>query len=281
MLQKVSITEKPTWDYYLNMNKKEVFSKLENAYFSKDMHEKYIIRRLPSLLGDGKFFVDISASLGQYTHHINKIMTQGKIIAVEADPFRFERLSENCRKWSDESSNSIDCISAAVSDEEGRIAFYVTDSQISGALYRHSLHYISKELSKTVNWREIEVDAIKLDSILQDRTPDLIKIDVEVTELRVLRGARKLIKRGTTLFLIEVHDFHYPLGQDVADDVIGFMKGYGYYLNYFHGRCLFSRNLRLSIPLIWAYTRIPTLICHLGRCCSQNYRKKPNNNEKM
>lgn len=49
------------------MEKEQAYQELNKAYFSEEMHEKSVIERLPELLASAKLFIDIGASLGQYT----------------------------------------------------------------------------------------------------------------------------------------------------------------------------------------------------------------------
>jgi len=56
------------------MEKEQIFQGLSKAYFSEEMHEKSIIEHLPELLASAKLFIDIGASLGQYTYFANKVM---------------------------------------------------------------------------------------------------------------------------------------------------------------------------------------------------------------
>ena len=90
------------------MNRDEIIQRLERAYFSEDMDERRIIEALPRLLRDGSLFVDVGASLGQYTFAASRAMRNGTILAIEADPMRFETLRSNCEKWSAESTNRIE-----------------------------------------------------------------------------------------------------------------------------------------------------------------------------
>ena len=54
---------------------------------------------------------------------------------------------------------------------------------------------------------------------------DLIKIDVEGFELKVLKGARKLMQKSTSLF-VEVDDNNLRLQGDTAHDLISFLESY-------------------------------------------------------
>ena len=136
-----------------------------------------------------------------YTYHANRYLHDADIIAIEADPQRFQVLQDNVAKWSAGSSNRITCINAAVSDPtdaqsgEG-IEFFVTGTQISGGLF--SVPERSDDYAPT------KVPVMQLDDLYRPNTPTTVKIDVEGVELRVLQGAKKLITSGNATFLTEV-----------------------------------------------------------------------------
>src|SRR3989304_10048968 len=97
------------------MDKREIFEILNKNYFSKECQEKELIGMLPGLLGDAGVFVDVGASLGQYTYHANRALRNGRIYAIEADPVRYEELEKNCAKWQAESTKIITAVHAAAS----------------------------------------------------------------------------------------------------------------------------------------------------------------------
>lgn len=224
------------------MDKQEVYEILNRAYFSEERHEKQVLDSLPKILNGVKIFVDIGASLGQYTFFVNQTMQNGHIIAVEADPIRFEELKNNCLKWATLSTNKLSVYHAAICDNDGKVGFFTTYSNISGGLFTHNIR------PQAVEWQEILVDSFKLDTLLEDCAPDLVKVDVEGSELRVLRGATRILEEGKARFLIELHSFVDPDGQDKPQDVLNFMESFGYRATNFHGQRLFtnSRLLRSS-----------------------------------
>jgi len=80
------------------MDKDRIYEILKKAYFSEEKDEKEIIENLPVVLRGVKIFVDVGASLGQYTFFANKYIREGQIFAIEPDPIRFEELKNNCHK---------------------------------------------------------------------------------------------------------------------------------------------------------------------------------------
>lgn len=227
------------------MKKEQIIQGLNKAYFSEEMHEKSVIEHLPELLASAKLFVDIGASLGQYTYFANKVMLGGEIIAIEADPIRFEQLKHNCREWESESGgrNRLTPVQAAASNQSGTITFYTTHSNVSGGLFPHKFRGEGRHASgELIQYDEITVNSITLDTFLGGRIPEVVKMDVEGGELRVLQGATRLLTVGTTKFLIEVHGWVDPQGQKKPQDVHDFMAKFDFLGSDFHGKTLFEER---------------------------------------
>ena len=235
------------------MENREIYRILNEAYFSEDPHEKKVLEHLSPILRRVKVFVDIGASLGQYTLFASKHMRGGHVLAIEADPIRFEELERNCRKWESLTDNKLTALHAAVCDKDGQTSFFVTNSDVSGGLFEHDIRH------KAVDWHEIVVDCFRLDTFfLQRCSPDLVKIDVEGGELRVLRGAARILG-GEAKFLIEVHRWVDPEGQRSRVEVFDFMKSFGYYpIDLYGGRYLFVKP-----GLFWYKAKLRDLVRRL------------------
>jgi FkbM family methyltransferase len=171
------------------------------TYFSEDAYDRLEFERLRSLLHSTKLFIDVGASHGVYTYHVNRLIQHADIVAIEADPSRFALLQENVKEWSAASSNTITCVHAAASDEAdrrpaGSTEFFVTESQISGGLFAVP--------ERSDDYQPTSVPLVTLDDYYRPGVPTLVKIDVEGAELRVLKGATKHIASGNTTFLTEI-----------------------------------------------------------------------------
>jgi len=223
------------------MDKNEIYEILNEAYFSDNPHEKEVIDHLPELLREARVFVDIGASLGQYAYHANKHMNGGQIFAIEADPVRYERLKSNCENWQTSSTNKLRAIHAAISDKDGKTKFYITNSNVSGGLFMHSLDHIDEKDKKRVEWREIFVDSFRLEALF-NYIPGLIKIDVEGSELRVLRGCQNILRKGNPKIIIELHNWEDPEGQKNVSQVFDYMTSIGYESHNFYGKTLFTKH---------------------------------------
>ena len=232
------------------MQKDDIYKSLNRAYFSEDMHERATIEKLPQLLRSTNVFVDIGASLGQYTYQASRCMKGGHIIAVEPDPVRFERLVQNSQQWGAETGNTIEPLQAAICDLDGTVTFHITNSPVSGGLFRHATSE-AKKGKEAVIWEEITVPSYRLDTLLTEElpdgtkkftAPDLVKIDVEGSESRVLDGCPRLLAEGKTKFLIEIHKWRDPESKVLQQDVFKFMRSYGYYSINIDGRILFVKR---------------------------------------
>lgn len=233
------------------MDKQQVYDILNKAYFSEECHENMIMKHLPSMLRSVNVFVDVGASLGQYTQLANKSIQEGHIYAIEPDPVRFEELQRNCHKWSRLSSNKLTPLNAAVADTQQKVKFFTTNSSTSGGLFKHPTQ------QKAADWEEIEVDGLSLDTLFIEDGPDFVKIDVEGAELRVLKGATKILRDGNAKFLIELHYWADPEGQRNADEVLCFMKSFGYWPVNYYGKLLFvnSGSLLFKAKLLSPFLR--------------------------
>lgn len=232
--------------------KQQIYAALDAAYFSENRHEQRILRRFAKLASHTSCFVDVGASLGQYTREASLAMRRGRIVAVEADPVRFERLKENCAVWSRETGVQITAIHAAVTSKNGPVRFFVTGSDVSGGLARHGLEHLNNVTRSRVKWQEITVNGMTLESLLQDDVPDLVKVDIEGGELGLFTGCPALLARRRTQFLVELHPFDLGDGMDVPRATRAILKRAGYLERPYRGHALFvpdtvsNRLLRLA-----------------------------------
>lgn len=171
----------------------DTFRHLYATYFGEQQHEQAEIETLPLLLQGIEVFIDVGASLGQYTYYANRILSDARIVAVEADPDRYAELEANCAKW-DTGKNEIVPVHAAVTDSRGTGVFYNTGGRISGGLFPVA--------ERPAEYKPVEVPLITLNDLHQQgRT--FVKIDVEGSEMRVMLGASDLIESGAE-FLTEI-----------------------------------------------------------------------------
>ncbi len=253
------------------MNEQELYRVMEQQYFGDEIHEQEEIALLPSLLTGVKLFVDVGASLGQYAYYTGQSLNQSRIICVEADPVRYKRLSELANKWQREGTNTYQIVHAAAADVSGEMPFYVTGECISGGLFKH--HVPDPTVAQSLEWREITVPVVTLDELCTDSPPDLIKIDVEGAEYRVLKGAEKILGAGHARFLVEVHPWGDEAARRGPSDVFALFDTYGYDCRRTHRHWHFfkpakrtfwqrrkMRAIMWSYPHLWLKNILKTII---------------------
>jgi FkbM family methyltransferase len=199
------------------MDKEQIYKLLNEAYFSDDPHERAIMEKLGPYMQGVRTFVDVGASLGQYTLFADKSMQDGHILAIEADPIRHEELERNCKKWGEQSTNTLQAMFAAVCDHDGEVTFNISNSNTSGGITRNETN-----TNPNAKWEEITVPAIKLDTLFPQDPPDFVKVDIEGAELGLLHGSERVLKSGKTVFFIELHSWGQP------DAVRELMAAHGY-----------------------------------------------------
>lgn len=237
------------------MDAGDIYETLNEAYFSDDPHEREVIDHLPLLLDGVRVGVDCGASLGQYTRALARNLSGGAVHAIEADPIRFEELTRNGARWADETGTEVITHHRAVTDVSGTMPFYVTNSNISGGLSKHTV-------GAEVEWEEIEMITTTLDSLFPDEPPGFVKVDVEGAELAVLRGATRILQQGTTTFLVELHE---SWGDGDGEDVVRLLDSYGYRRAFLFGQTVFTTDQALRRRLLALELRTPSQLTRRGK----------------
>lgn len=240
------------------VEKQEIYRILGEAYFGDDCDERDLFGQIEPMLHSASTFVDIGASLGQYTRFASRVMKPGsRIVAVEADPIRFEELERNCAAWQQGKGVEICPRFGAMTDSEGPVRFYSTQSNTSGGLFQHPTG------ETTVEWTEVETPGYTLDAMFPEIPPNFVKIDVEGAELRVLRGAERILAEHATIFFVEVHSWPDPEGQANPEQVFAHMRERGYHAASLRGKYVFHPESMAALGLA-ARSKVRGAIRRLG-----------------
>ena len=139
--------------------------------------------------------LEVGAHIGYLTQFFEHLVSSGgKVIVIEPSPLNRKFLRKNIKK------NTL-ILPIALSDKSGYQRFYVDSyGGFTNSLKKDFTSSKNNELEQTqftqntkVNGIEVEVSSI--DEICERYTfyPDFIKIDVEGSELEVLRGANNIL----------------------------------------------------------------------------------------
>jgi len=91
-------------------------------------------------------------------------------------------------------------------------------------------HAVVKQALKTTDSRAIKVQKITGDALCEQTqfTPDVIKIDVEGHELKVLHGLARVIEQNHPMIFLELHPFHLEKEGDDLADIEKFITDHNY-----------------------------------------------------
>ncbi|UCC98541.1 MAG: FkbM family methyltransferase [Phycisphaerales bacterium] len=182
------------------------------------------------LFGDTRNIVifDVGAYVGEITAAYKKAFPSSTVYSFEPFPESFREL---CRRCGD---LSIDAYNLAMSDEEANLKFYVNTDESCNSFFPRSERGRRYCPQRSKNVRTIEVRATTLDSFCDCKnisTIDILKLDVEGAETKVLKGAsRKLSATQIELIYTEVMFVPHYEGGCIFHELAGFLEPYGYTL---------------------------------------------------
>jgi FkbM family methyltransferase len=154
-------------------------------------------------------FVDVGANIGFFSVALAQNYPSLKVIAFEPDPYIVRRLTDNIT-LNPAIADQIHVVPYAVADVDGEVSFASSSQSYNAEIGRITTQSTHANITK--------VQTTTLDSFCQKAglIPDVVKIDVEGTELSVLRGMQSLLKNNKLHFiLLEVHAFYLPEAERV------------------------------------------------------------------
>ena len=149
---------------------------------------------------DSGWFFDVGANVGLYTWEVRKVCPTRKILAFEPDPENIKLLEKTLRGAN---LQNVEICKYALSNQLAEVSFFQDNlTSATGCVAGKNKPWIEQYLNGSSN--EIRVKTETLDSVVrQDRSPSLIKIDVEGHEVEVLQGARNTLSEAKPLMIIE------------------------------------------------------------------------------
>jgi FkbM family methyltransferase len=169
-------------------------------------YEGETIRIFLALAKEAQTVIDVGANTGLFALLAARANRAARVWAFEPVPFIFDMLQKNIRL---NELDNLEAIPAAVADFVGESTFFITRTQVG----------IPTDSSSCQGFRD-QVDEFRLPTTTLDefvRTRpiarlDLLKIDAEAAESKVIRGALQTIRRDRPCLILEVLenvDHHY------------------------------------------------------------------------
>jgi FkbM family methyltransferase len=180
------------------------------------------LERLFQLASSKDLLIDVGANLGKVSMTFARICPNAKVFAFEPDPKNYEKAKRNLNlnKFS-----NITLINKGLGAEPAFVKLYRVNESNEG------MNRILErdDIDSGLSFEEVEI--VKLDDFVKCNDlgkVDLIKIDVEGYELKVLRGAAAALKRDHPTLFVELDDANLRAQNDSAEDLISFVEQLGY-----------------------------------------------------
>ena len=166
-----------------------------------------------------KRVLDIGAHVGDFSSEVLRRAPECEIIMVEAN--------KNCEPYLQKLNRPYEIL--ALSNKTGTAELFVEKANAIGtgtSLYRENTDWYAAGKFEKV---EVELDTLDNRSYFSGEVIDLVKLDVQGSELDILEGGRKTITRSNYV-LMEVSLLPYNEKAPLIDSLVPVMKQYGFHI---------------------------------------------------
>lgn len=169
---------------------------------------------------------DIGANVGYHAFIANLFVTDGRIYSFEPIPANIslfnKHLKLNKEKMPD---HNISLLTFAIADKEKEVQFSNNEKATDGNTY-----IASSQVYKQAD-EILTVQCFSIDNLIEKdyEPPTILKIDVEGSELDVLKGAINALTTYKPNILLATHDSHLP---GIKEKCISFLENLGYVLEH-------------------------------------------------
>lgn len=174
-----------------------------------------------TFLNDGDIAVDVGANMGYFSCLFSRAVGfDGTVIAFEPESRNFASLSENIEL---NKISNVKLVKKGIADKSGAEKLYLVDKEFGN-------HSFADTQNKSTQFECVDIDT--LDNILpalvdlRAKKIRLLKVDVEGLEIRVLKGAQKLIESNRIdAIIIEYSPYRIAQAGDDPAWLFEFFKG--------------------------------------------------------
>ncbi|HMK23989.1 MAG TPA: FkbM family methyltransferase [Terriglobales bacterium] len=193
---------------------------------------------LERVLKPGMTFVDVGANLGLYALFASRRVSEtGRVIAIEPSRREMDRLRTNIER---NSLRNVSLLPVALSDQAAEVDLSVAVASHAGHNTLGSFGY------NTQLERRETVQALSLDEVIESaklQRVDVIKMDIEGSELAALRGASGTLTQYHPTLLMELSDRALKHQGATSADVRSLLADHGYEVS------VFDSSSGLPLPL--------------------------------
>lgn len=171
----------------------------------------------------GDYIFDIGGNIGQTALTLSHIVgAEGKIICFEPYPDTLVRLNHNLSL--NQENNNIDVVEVGLGDAPGSFIMYQDCVTNSGAN-----RIMPRGADNLPGMKTIEISTLDIvANSLNLKKLDIIKIDVEGFEYRVLKGGYEVINKFKPNIYLEIDQNNLEKQGDSVDKIFSFLNLLGY-----------------------------------------------------
>lgn len=195
--------------------------------------EQQLFRKLCEIIRllkiDTPLIFDVGANKGQSLTHFRQEFPESEIYSFEPNPEMFQELKKNCSGY-----NNIHLCQIALNNESGIFPFNVTNVQEASSLLKPDPKLMQLSKNNKYDFHTIDVQCETLDYFCKQNNitgVDLLKVDVQGAELRVLEGSRGLLQEGVVKVIYAEMNFAETYYNQVQfEDLLIYCRQFNYFL---------------------------------------------------
>jgi len=193
---------------------------IQQQLFWYGHYEKEIGDLINEILQPDDFFLDIGANIGYFSLLAAIHQPSAKVISFEPVTTVFKLFEENI---SLNNVSNIKTINAAVGEKDDEKEIYISTDDNTGM----------SSFQKTENYsgKKEKVKVIAIDSWFRSSglsKIDLVKIDIEGSELSALKGMNEMLLNFKPLLIVEINPDTLRLFNHGSVDIINYLKQLGF-----------------------------------------------------
>jgi FkbM family methyltransferase len=209
--------------------KNGTFSGLSNDYLfkmaiSQGTNEKHFVKLVEYLLGSSSVALDLGGNIGTHSITMSKLVKEGEVITFEPQSLTFSILQNNLllNKCKNVTSYRFACSDENYKTISMQPFNFVTepgDDYINNGALRVDLNSFVGDLTLTRT-----IDSFNFEKL------DFIKIDIQGSEVKALRGARSTISKFKPYMFLEIEEIHLQAMRSSSKELIELVLSYQYVL---------------------------------------------------
>ena len=175
-------------------------------------------------IGDAKVVYDVGASVGDKTLTFLRAFPGAWVVAFEPNPFSFVKLWKRTRNY----WNRTQLFQCVVGEKLGMTKLHMLSYPDASSVYPISSFLKAQGKIETATLELVSM--MTIDTLMADRV-DLLKIDVEGSELAVLQGAARTLENTKNVFIEVLYPPRWP---DTSFEVFDLLTSSGFKLRRKH-----------------------------------------------